>query len=67
MMSSNDEKGELELFQGFFDAGVYTVPGHISYCEEPGWFRFVCTHPVDILKTGKLVYGMDIPKYIWYI
>jgi aspartate/methionine/tyrosine aminotransferase len=51
-MSSQDFEGELELFEKFFEAGVYFLPGKELFCEEPGWFRIVFTVARPTLLEG---------------
>jgi len=51
-LKSQTFEEERWLFEKFFAAGVYIVPGQTLYCNEPGWFRILFTLSRETLEIG---------------
>ena len=43
---------ERELFEAFFEAGVYVEPASAYFCRTPGYFRVLFTLPKDLTIKG---------------
>lgn len=51
-LNERTKEGEIELFEEFFNSGVYIIPGCQLCCVNPGWFRLVFSINQEVLAHG---------------
>ena len=57
------EEDEKKLYDRFFQAGVFIVPGFGMPYPQPGWARFTITTKMDYLQLGK--YMLHQTYFVW--